>query len=305
MNKYLPSKKFLYFSSSLLVVAIVFFIAFRLFSNKGSFSTNKEEKLLVKSSTIDELIQRDSDGDSVLDWEEALWHTDPQKKSTFEGINDADYIKSKRSELKIDDTTSDKSGKETETERFAKDLFATYSAMKTSGQVDDATLSNFFSALGQEVTDPSIVNQYTLDDIKISENNEDSDQEDYYIATGLLFEKYKNDGVGSELETTEIMASTGKASSEENKLVKISAAYKKFAKEMLSVETPSSLAQYHIQIINNANNTGIAVLNMSKIISDPIVGIEGISQYGKYSEDLITSVKSLESFLSIDAIITE
>jgi hypothetical protein len=42
---------------------------------------------------------------------------------------------------------------------------------------------------------------------------------------------------------------------------------------------------------------------MSKMMTDPVVGISGIAQYEKYSDDLITSVHNLEAFLSTNGII--
>ena len=55
--------------------------------------------------------------------------------------------------------------------------------------------------------------------------------------------------------------------------------------------------QYHLHIANSSNNTGISVSNMAKITSDPVVGLSGLSQYQKYSDDLVKAVTDLETFL--------
>jgi hypothetical protein len=305
IKKYLPGKKFKYLFISFLVIALVFFVAFKLLSNKNSFLASKNNsQIQAEKLTIDNLIQQDSDSDGVADWEENLWGTDPKNKSTFEGIPDVTYIKNKRADLKTDTTIQN--GTLTETDKFARDFFASYSAMKTSGAVDANTFNNFSSALEQKVTDPSIIDKYLEKDIKLTKKDELTDQEDYYIAAGNLFETYKNKGVGSELETAGDMASTGNTGDNQNQnnLVKISEAYQEFAQKLILVPVPKSLVQYHLKIINSANNTGVAVLNMSKMITDPIVGISGISQYEKYSQDLINSVNDLESFLTTNGIIS-
>jgi hypothetical protein len=36
---------------------------------------------------------------------------------------------------------------------------------------------------------------------------------------------------------------------------------------------------------------------MTKITKDPIVGLSGLSQYQKYSDDLVKAVSDLETFL--------
>ena len=59
------------------------------------FNKKDESKLSTQKLTINQLLQKDSDGDGVMDWEEGLWGTDPNNTKTFEGIPDAEYIKTK------------------------------------------------------------------------------------------------------------------------------------------------------------------------------------------------------------------
>src|SRR3989344_5993332 len=81
--RYLPSKKFLFIASFLLVLAIIIFVIFFMPSSGKDF-TNENEKnskgLTVENPTLNDLIQKDSDNDSVADWEENLWGTDKNKK---------------------------------------------------------------------------------------------------------------------------------------------------------------------------------------------------------------------------------
>ena len=64
------------------------------------------------------------------------------------------------------------------------------------------------------------------------------------------------------------------------------------------MSVPQSLADYHLRIANSANDTGISVLNMGKVANDPIVGLSGLSQYQKYSDNLVKAVTDLETFLA-------
>ena len=307
IEKYLPSKKFKYLLLSFILVAIIFFIVFKLFSNKNSFFTSKESaKLKVEDLTINNLIQRDSDNDGVTDWEEKLWGTDPNNKSTFGGIPDADYIRNKKSTLKTNEGVVASSGEATETEKFAKQFFASYAAMKASGQVNDTVINDFSNSLSQKVSDPNIIDQYSEKDLELTKGDESTDQENYYVTAAGMFEKYKKSGLGNELEIAGGMASTVGSNNSQNQsdLLKISSAYKEFAQELLLIPVPKSLLEYHLQIINNANNTGIAVFNMSKMLTDPLVGISGTSQYQKYSDALVASVDDLETFLTTNGIIS-
>ncbi|HNW71381.1 MAG TPA: hypothetical protein PKZ36_01260 [Candidatus Paceibacterota bacterium] len=306
-KKYLPSKKFAYSIASLLACGLIVFLIANLLSSKNSFfSSKKETKISLENMTTNELITLDSDGDSIPDWEEALWGTDPKNKKTFDNINDSEYIENKKIENGIKPSEDD--GTLTETDKFAREFFATYMAMKTTGQIDDKAITEFSTALGQNIAENSVIDEYSKENIQITKSDTAEDQKSYYIKAGSLFEQYKEKGIGGELQITAAIANSRESSDiekSENYLLEISNAYQEFAKKLVNVPVPESLTDYHLQIINNANNTGISIINMAKIISDPIVGVSGLSQYQKYSNSLVESVESLESFLSKNGIIPE
>ena len=176
--------------------------------------------------------------------------------------------------------------------------------MKSSGQIDSDTINNFSNALGQKIVNPNLVNRYLETDVKINSDDTIISQQKYYQDVQKLFRGYLSSGLGDELaiisasvisnETDEFINNAD----QNTKLSKIASAYQGFAKEMMDVSVPASLARYHLQIANNANNTGISVSGMAKIVSDPIVGLSGLSQYQKYSEELISAVENLETILS-------
>ena len=303
--KYLPSKKFTYLIIGVVVLGLISFGISSLFFSKNSYTAlSKKAELKNEKITINNLLQKDSDGDGVMDWEEALWGTDPNKEISFDGITDSDYIKQKRADLKISnesELTTSEDGL-TETDKFAQQFFASLSAMKQSGQIDKNTINNVSASLGQNIVDPNLIDKYTEKDIKLNANDGVDIQNTYYANAKKTFEKYTEEGLGDELEiVSTIVGSENTENSQDsiNKLIIIADAYQEFAQKMVELEVPKSLAQYHIQIINNANNTGISVRNMIKVIDDPIIGLSGLSQYQKYSDDLIASVENLKIILSI------
>ena len=306
-TKYLPSKKFTLIAGSSVILAITIFVVFFMPSNKENYATeNKNDILAVKANnqTLTELIQNDSDQDGIADWEEALWGTDKNKKITFNDTPDAVYTEGKKKELKIEESSNAEEQNLTETDKFARGFFTSYSAMKSSGQIDSDTINNFSNALGQKIVNPNLVNRYSETDVKINSDDTIISQQKYYQDVQKLFRGYLSSGLGDELaiisasvisnETDEFINNAD----QNTKLSKIASAYQGFAKEMMDVSVPASLARYHLQIANNANNTGISVSGMAKIVSDPIVGLSGLSQYQKYSEELISAVENLETILS-------
>jgi hypothetical protein len=295
-KKYLPSKKFIHSIIAIIICGVVVLVISNIFSSKSSFfSSKKEGKIQVEKLTVNELIQNDTDGDKVLDWEEALWGTDKNKKATFEGIPDLAYIESKKKDLKVDkNITSDNL---TETEKFAKEFFSTYTAMKASGQIDKETINNFSNALGQKIVNPTVIDSYLIEDIKI--NNEE-DKYSYYLKIKEIFEKYRSFGLGEELNiiSNELTSNSETLSPDsQKKLTEIAEAYQNFAKEVIETKTPENTKDYHLKIANSSNNTGISILSMTKVKNDPIVGLSGISQYQQYSDELVKTVENLETFL--------
>ena len=298
MNKYLPSKKFKYLLGSFLVIALIFFVVFKLFSGKNSFLSKDTGKLTVDrlsqaGLTVNQLVQKDSDKDGVFDWEEALWGTNKNNPMTFDGVTDKAYIENKKKELNINPTKNEEGL--TETEKFAREFFASYVAMKESGTMDASMINNFSSALGQKIVNPDLVNRYSLKDIKTNNDNTLQGKTKYYESIKNLFNTYKTKGLGDELSIINEQLTAPVGTKIEDKLTPIGNAYRDFANGVIKITVPNSLSAEHLTIANTANNTSISVLGMTKIVGDPIVGLSGLSQYQKYSGDLISAVKNLET----------
>ena len=84
MKKYLPSTQFIIRAVSILILVGVCFGAYKLIVFLKNRSTKKDPtKLLVQNLT-----QKDSNGNDIADWEESLWGLDPKGN----GQENKDYI---------------------------------------------------------------------------------------------------------------------------------------------------------------------------------------------------------------------
>jgi hypothetical protein len=138
-----------------------------------------------------------------------------------------------------------------------------------------------------------------MKDLKIDNSGDATKKNKYYKAVSDLFETYKNDGIGNELDIVSnslTQASSG-TNTKPDELILISQAYKDFASKMLLLSVPEDLSSHHLKIINSSNNTGIAVEKLTKIATDPVVGLSGLSEYQKYSEELVNAAADLETTL--------
>lgn len=298
-SKYLPSKKM---QKNLLFgfIALIIILILLLVSSKvQNIKKETDPGLSVSSNqTISEIIERDTDLDGILDWEENLWGTDLNNRKTF-GINDAEYIKKRKNELNIEEQIYNK--ELTETERFAREFFSSFSALQTSG-ANSETINNFSTALGQKIADPNIPNLYSESDINIVSEDSINTWNSYYERLKSSFEEYRDSyNLGGELEIVSgnlVEYSSSNTTGGMEELFNIGSAYKEFAEKTSLISVPPSLAEIHLLIINSAHNTGVSVINMTEVINDPIVGISGITEYQRYSEQLIESVSTLEDYIT-------
>lgn len=296
IKPYLPSERFQKVVLSLIILVVLGFGIFYFFSKDEKFSRN--DNLEINKKTIYEIIDTDTDLDQVPDWEEKLWGTNPNKQYTFEGVSDSEYIENKKKALNLSE--SNENEKLTETETFAREFFTAYLALKGQDGVNETDIASFSDALGQKIANPQIENAYTKSQIKLTKIDNQENQNDYYQDISTLFSKYQESGIGDELDiiSNGLLTYQNQGKIEKyNELLIIGEAYQEFARKSLEISVPESLSEIHLNIINNANNTGISVINMSKVVEDPIVGLSALSSYQKYSDELVKAVETLENFL--------
>ncbi len=297
IKKYLPSKKF---------ILIIFFVAILIvgYSTVSAITKKNKAKKAIRQETIEkltgvtvsDLVGKDTDGDGVVDWEESLWGTDKNNRFTFNGIIDSEYINRKKKEINPNFDTLEEENL-TETDKFARQFFSSFLALKEGG-VDNLTINNFASSVGQNLVNTEIVDEFKKEDIKTSSS---LSIEEYYTKIQSTFKKYSDLGLGEEMQLLENslnqFSATGAESSTE-KIQTIGIAYQEFAKEASQITTPEIISDTHLNIINSANRTGISVLSFSKVINDPILGVTGLAQYEKNIDDFVKNVTDLETLIS-------
>ena len=154
-------------------MATVFVVALFLFKNKDTF-TNQNEKaseqegLTYKNEVLQNLVNKDTDLDGVLDWEEGLWGTDPAKKDTNgDGITDNVEIKNlKVAQGKTTETTEDIANL-TQTDKFSRELFSTVVALNQAGIINQATIDKLSGSLAEQIKNSPQRKTYKIPDIKI------------------------------------------------------------------------------------------------------------------------------------------
>ncbi len=311
MHSYLPSKKFV---QTFLILAAVFIIGYFLyhivFKKDGKIpfiSGNKDSsaKLETKEIVLQDLMEKDTDGDGIKDWEEALWGTDPEKSDTDgDGISDFDYIEKRREEVRQASGTPDQELSDTNaTDVFTKEFFAAIVALQQSGQLNSQTLADLSKQLagniGQQKSLPDI---YSITDIKIVSNPSRADMQIYGQAVQAMSSSYFAKGIGTELDVTSNALST-EDPAEYAKIASIANAYADFAGKLVALQTPEDISVDVLNLANNMQKSAKALQNISAIPTNELIGIIGISQYSTYSDDMVNSFTSLSNYLQNNGIL--
>jgi hypothetical protein len=234
----------------------------------------------------------DTDGDGLLDWEEAFWGTDPKNPDTdSDGAPDGKEIEQRRDPLtpgpndyvrsigNPDQTITSSKEDLTESEKLMRGMLTTI--MYSS----DPTNKDFAKKVTQELADTvnakgkTLSNTYNLSQIKTIPE------------TDASLKLYGNT-VGAALKTTEEVAkekraamliiATGIKEGKNTIFDEFDALIKKERNEasvLLKIAAPKDIAPFHLLLVNSAENIAFSMENLKFLISDPLRGLIAMEQY--------------------------
>lgn len=276
--RFLPSKKFAKRIGVIVLVLVVVFLAW-LFVQKKAI--DKEGGLAVEKIPLKTLVEKDTDGDGVKDWEEALWGTDPTKDNTFT-VSDRDYIKKKKEGIAKDGEAASKNT--TESDAFAKEFLSTIISMASSGTLTQDNINllaqSYSQKIGKDKTDVTYV--YKAVDVHIG-----STLTIYRKNLTTTLAPYIKKGIGNEIDILQSGFSEEGKFIREEELKTAGANYIALGKALMTLQTPKSIGALHLLFANNANILGNTLIAISNINTDPVNGIVAFSNY-KTRSDLFT-----------------
>ncbi len=300
-------KRLLWIISAVVFLVVIFFL-----KTKTQYKNTENDNaqgiqgtgLSYGNEKIVDLINRDTDKDGVLDWEESLWGTDPTKIDTNDdGVPDSAEvakIKSERGENNPDLATGSSSDEEnlTQTDKFARELFSTVTALSQGGEMDQATVDKLSSALAEQIQNSAPKKVFLLSEIKIGKNDSVQAVQSYNDAMESLYKKYPIKGnvldVLGKLTDANGEADTS-VLSELDPIIKQTSL---FMNGMVKISVPSSLAQAHLDIINAFERIVENLNDIQLFDSDVIVALSAISQYKQNTDALSLAIDNLVKMLA-------
>ncbi len=303
VRSFLQNKRLV--SASILGVGIILLSIFSKYQNNAPIingSKEEEQSVLVinggvDSSSITDLINKDSDNDGLKDWEEALYGTDPQNAdSNGNGIVDSAEVR-KQNNANINNQTT-----ESVTDQFGQQFFVAVSALKNSGEVSSQSIKNAAETIYSNIKTESPVSLYTTNDISIIKNANDAEILLYGKKLGEVIQKYDKYNLGQELPIISKALET-EDKTLPMKLTPYIEAYTNIAKETALIPVPDKIATIHLDLINSYRGTADSLKIAGKIFSDPLLSMSGINQYLFYSNKIIETAKTLEIYFKSGVIL--
>jgi hypothetical protein len=131
----LPSKKFLKTLGGIILILLILILIGSIANKKTLYSgKNRKAQVLVVSDAV----EKDTDGDGLKDWEEALWGTDPRKPDTDgNGVQDGEQIHKLQETLSIGNKNNPDNlqNDTTKTGAITRDILTIASAISQGGQI--------------------------------------------------------------------------------------------------------------------------------------------------------------------------
>ena len=256
------------------------------------------EKSAQAQAHLNDLAQKDSDGDGLADWEETLWKTDPKNPDTDgDGTNDGDEVKLKRNPLisgPDDAFTDDFLQKQvsadnvqenlTQTQLFTRDLVSTYLKLKQSGQFTQENQTKLIDSFTEEAISRAKnteISAHTISELIIEDVtgiilvSQYAQKIEFALGNNLRYSF-----AGEELALLKDILEK-KDSRSVAVFSEAEKAYNNFASALLSMKVPRDIAVSHVALINSSLVIAKSFSDIELSSVDPLNALIGVKRYSE------------------------
>jgi hypothetical protein len=294
IRKFMPSKRIgvLLICCILVIVLAGLSKGGRIFVQKV-FNTEGKSRNLEVSLTYGDLIERDSDGDGVKDWEESLWGTDKNNPDTDgDGEGDAEEIATLRAEKNGGAPTS--LSDLDETDQFAREFFATTIALSESGNLSESSIASLAENYAGGAVSWKQETIYTDTDLKTTAVTATS-KSTYENAITQIFSTYN---VGSIDYINSIPSYIEDRNVDSLSVLQTtSQIYSNSVTSLLEVMVPIDAVPAHLSLINSLENHFEIIESIINIDSNPIRSLAGISYFTKSMESITNAILMTQAYI--------
>ena len=289
------------------VVALFFVKNKTIFENsEPKNSIANETGLVYGDETLEDLVNKDTDGDGILDWQESLYGLDPTKKETTPGTPDSAALKRMKvlegsegkGESLLTDIDSQKEENLSQTDKFSRELFATIVAANQSGTMDQATIDALSAALAEKIENPVTRKVFLLSDIKIGANEDTEAVKKYGDALNNIQNIYTIDYTVLDVLQKFSVDENDVDMSALKKLDPIIAQTNKVISAALKMSVPKFLSVLHLNVINSLQRLYENISDIKLYEDDTIVAFGAIFQYNQNASALESDLNILQNTIT-------
>ena len=290
IKKILPSKKFALIIGAGAVLLIVFFATANLIGGTKGYIKGGGRPPVSATGTLGDVINRDSNGNGIADWEESLWGLDPK----IDGEKNKQIIEQKRKQAGIIPTTGGTIS-ETPTEQFSRDLVATIFALHQSGSPTPEAVTNLSLAIGGDI-DTKRSTEPTYRTSSISSVSAPS-REKYKKNLEQALTYYIDQDIGSELDS---IAESLDVNDEEalSKLSYFSDLYKNLAEDVVDLKTPKDAVTYALALANASAKISKSLSKIKEYNTDALSALVGVDEYLSGLDDFDAATSKFAAYFS-------
>ena len=233
---------------------------------------------------------QDTDGDGIPNWEEALNGTDPNvyTKRTVSTATPATTTEPYTPPTTLTDKFS---------QQFLENIIRTSAGEEMTAEDKAKIVNDSVNQLSEQITDTF----YTQADIKSVSQNDLASLREYGNALGDTITK-------NAVQKGSVLTFLGQALQDNNPeelagLKPIEQTYAGIVKNLLLLETPSSFAQKHIDLITALSLIQSDLAGMQQVFSDPLNSLVRIRRYQDDAKNLIITVNNIRETLEANNIV--
>lgn len=289
LEEYLPSKQF---RARVIILAILLILALGVYKIASYFKDRLGNRSGTALVVKPEVIQKDSNGNTIPDWEESLWGLNPLK----DGDSNREFILAKRETLaKENGIIANSSETISENETLAREFFSILMSLQESGDLDQNAIEAVAKTVGEKIVATPLTDIYTKDTLTTVKANPAS-TDAYSDAMLAIFDKYEDKDIGRELT----FVSIGLTNNDPGAIAQaeaIAEAYRSLGKDLMKVKVPNTISNAHLSLANNYEKVATSIDSLGQMLIDPMVGMKAIINYNKYTDALVADMQTISKNL--------
>ena len=262
----------------------------------------------TSAELLREYAAKDTDTDSLPDWQEALYGTDPYNAESFQaGIKDGEAVAQGLITPKVQVAAAPEAtdlatvpgtagSPNSLTDLFAQTLLKQYLTNRGETPPTNAEIADFVEeGIATLVKTSSPVDAYALKDIQTSGSTGPLAMKAYLAAVENAFAV--NTIPSEKNELLYFSDAMGGDATALPHIRDISGAYKDIAAAMLKIAVPTEARQSHLRIVNALMGMSTITADMGAMEGDPLRALMGIGLYERQANGMVDAFASLNAQL--------